>query len=182
MPTLYTYDNVQVESNWSGIEYALAGMYLENGRTAEAEALTQNVDSRYIQAGRMFNHEECGGHYYRPMAAWTLMLSLAGMKINKTEKRWKLAPKLQDLTVPWFTPDGYGVLRFSQGGVEILCEDGTADLEEIWMQDGFTAESVQCSGNPVEAVFKENRLSFKHTCRLEAGDTLKIYGNRKGGA
>lgn len=182
VPTLYTYDNVQVESNWSGIEYALAGMYLENGRTAEAEALTQNVDSRYIQAGRMFNHEECGGHYYRPMAAWTLMLSLAGMKINKTEKRWKLVPKLQDLTVPWFTPDGYGVLRFSQGGAEILCEDGTADLEEIWMQDGFTAESVQCSGNPVEAVFKENRVRFKHTCRLEAGDTLKIYGNRKGGA
>ena len=57
IPTLYTYENVQVESNWSGIEYAMVSMYLENGYLKEAGELAANIDGRYMQAGRIFNHE-----------------------------------------------------------------------------------------------------------------------------
>ncbi len=68
-PTLYTWKNVQMESNWSGIEYSFASFLLENGRYKEAAQIVGTVERRHTQNGRRFNHEECGEHYYRALAS-----------------------------------------------------------------------------------------------------------------
>ena len=143
IPTLYTYENVQVESNWSGIEYAMVSMYLENGYLKEAGELAANIDGRYMQAGRIFNHEECGGHYYRPMAAWTIMQSLAGLRLDVPRHRWTLRPCCQEIEVPWFTPEGSGIIRSDKEGMTISCEDGMASWPALnWRKASIRKRSA----------------------------------------
>lgn len=50
-PTLYTWKNVQMESNWSGIEYSFASFLLENGSYEEAARIVETVERRHTQNG-----------------------------------------------------------------------------------------------------------------------------------
>ena len=176
IPTLYTYENVQVESNWSGIEYAMVSMYLENGYLKEAGELAANIDGRYMQAGRIFNHEECGGHYYRPMAAWTIMQSLAGLRLDVPRHRWTLRPCRQEIEVPWFTPEGYGIFRSDKEGMTISCEDGTASLAGFELAEGFHPENVCLDDRPLAYDRTQGGLQMKEICTLQPGQCLKIQG------
>lgn len=173
-PTLYTYENVQVESNWSGVEFALSSMYLEMSEFERARAIAENIDNRYMQAGRIFNHEECGGHYYRPLAAWTLMLSLSGFKYDREKKRVTIAPKQETLTIPWFTPQGYGVLKIMEDQVELSVLEGSIEVRElqIWNKcrpDKITVGECECT-------FKQekNKIVLTEDCTVSLGEILRM--------
>lgn len=174
VPTLYTYENVQVESNWSGIEYAMVSMYLENGYLKEARDLAANIDERYRQAGRIFNHEECGGHYYRPLAAWTIMLSLAGLRLDAPKREWTILPCRSEITVPWFTSEGYGIFQSENSGIKIFCEDGSVCLARLQLEKSFDPESVWLNGEPVTFCWTEKGLQFDKICTLQPGQCLEI--------
>lgn len=171
-PTLYTYENVQVESNWSGIEFAMSSMYLEMGEFERARAIAANVDNRYMQAGRIFNHEECGGHYYRPLAAWTLMLSLSGFKYDREKKKVTLNPKQKTLTIPWFTPQGYGVLKVTEDQTELRVLDGSIEVKELQVWNACRPESI-VSGT-CEYAFRqeENTIVLEKDCTVQAGESF----------
>ena len=173
-PTLYTYGNVQVESNWSGIELALSGMYLEMGEFQRARAIAANVDRRYVQAGRIFNHEECGGHYYRPLAAWTLMLSLSGFRYEREKAAVTIAPKQETLTAPWFTPYGYGVLKVTKDRVELSVLDGNIEVKKLQVWQSCRPERLTAGG--VETAFEreENSIRPAESITLNSGEALVL--------
>ncbi|MCI9336744.1 MAG: hypothetical protein HFH93_04230 [Lachnospiraceae bacterium] len=173
-PTLYTYGNVQVESNWSGIELALSGMYLEMGEFERARAIAANVDRRYVQAGRIFNHEECGGHYYRPLAAWTLMLSLSGFRYEREKAAVTIAPKQETLTAPWFTPYGYGVLKVTKDRVELSVLDGNIEVKKLQVWQSCRPERLTAGG--VETAFEreENSIRPAESITLNSGEALVL--------
>lgn len=150
IPTLYTYENVQAESNWSGVEYALSSMYLEMGEVQRAEEIAGNVEERHRLAGRMFNHEECGEHYYRPLSAWTLMLSLAGFQYDRSKKLLSVHPKLDRLIVPWFTAQGYGILEKAEERLEIRCLEGELKLQKVRLHEGIGLKMLSLNGSPIE--------------------------------
>lgn len=84
---LFTYLNVQAEANWSGIEYAIASLLLEFGEADKAEKIVTDVVNRYERLGRIFNHEECGGHYFRPLSAYTLIKQSDNKPQKAVERR-----------------------------------------------------------------------------------------------
>ena len=171
-PTLYTYGNVQVESNWSGIEFALSGMYLEMGEFERARAIAANVDGRYVQAGRNFNHEECGGHYYRPLAAWTLMLSLSGFRYDRARAAVTIAPKQETLTIPWFTCFGYGVLKVTENRVELCVLDGKMEVEKLQVRKGGMPERLVAGGAEIAFQREENTIMPAERITLNSGEAL----------
>lgn len=179
IPTLYTYGNVQVESNWSGIEYAISSMLLEMGYFEWAKELAGNVEARYFQAGRIFNHEECGGHYYRPLAAWTLMLSLSGLKIDIPKETISFNPKENKLETPWFTPYGYGIAEMENNRMEIKCLDGTMNVRNIGIWNDFLAESITVSGKKAEFMQQGKILKLGKSYTLHEGNILVICGKNK---
>lgn len=173
-PTLYTYENVQVESNWSGVEFALSSMYLEMGEFERARAIAANVDNRYMQAGRIFNHEECGGHYYRPLAAWTLMLSLSGFKYDRVKKRITIVPKQATLTIPWFTPQGYGVLKVMEDQVELSVLEGNMEVRELQVWNGCRPEKITVGECERTFSQEENKIMLAEDCTVGLGESLRM--------
>jgi hypothetical protein len=79
---------------WTGVELTFASLLIREGLVREGLALVRNVDQRYRKAGLYFDHQECGGHYLRPMVAWDLLNALLGLSIRAG--RFEFAPKLKE--------------------------------------------------------------------------------------
>lgn len=154
-PTVYTYRNCQGTANWSGIEYMMAAFYLMMGRYQEGSAITQTVQERYIRLGEMFNHAECGGHYYRAMSSWALMQTLSGMSVNAAERRIRLAdaPLAEGNHAPWFAVGGFGQIKRTVNGWQITCLYGRLEADEV--QAGSTVMPLRI--------------------RLKAGETAAVH-------
>lgn len=152
-PTLYTYKNVQVQSNWTGVEFAISSMLLEMGFFEQARAVAGNTENRHEKLGRIFNHEECGEHYYRPLSAWTLMLSLSGLKVNVPKKKLSISTKQENLIIPWFTATGYGTIKNSKDKTVLECAEGFIEFNELYLFD---------------------KVIYEKSCKLSAGENLIV--------
>jgi len=148
-PTLYTHRNVQAEANWSGIEFAFASALLEYGLPSEAKAISDNVDERYYYAGRIFNHEECGDHYYRAMAGWALLLSLSGFKLDVPRSEVTCAPSVQNMQAPWFAPTGFGRFVRQPDAFELHCAFGELAFQTLVLADTLAGQ-VRVNGELVK--------------------------------
>ncbi|MFW5845941.1 MAG: GH116 family glycosyl hydrolase, partial [Planctomycetota bacterium] len=71
----------QANTVWSGVELACAATLMGRGLVDEALRVVQAVDERYRDMGLYFDHQEYGGHYYRPMSAWSLINAMLGLSI-----------------------------------------------------------------------------------------------------
>lgn len=130
-PTLYTYRNVQAEANWSGIEFAFVSALMEYGLIDEAIELSNNVDQRYLHAGRIFNHEECGDHYYRAMAGWSILLSASGFKLDVPKSTVAFVPPAESIQAPWFAPSGFGRFIKQSDIFELQCTVGEMSFQTL---------------------------------------------------
>ncbi len=82
----------QANTAWTGVELGFASFLLYEGFYEDALTVIRDVDERYRSAGLYWDHQEFGGHYYRPMAAWQVVNALLGLSINRGTYRF--APKL----------------------------------------------------------------------------------------
>jgi len=69
----------QANTCWSGVELAFSSFLLYQGFFREAMDVIRTVDDRYREAGLYFNHQECGGHYFRAMSAWAILNGMLGL-------------------------------------------------------------------------------------------------------
>ncbi|OXM16388.1 GH116 family glycosyl hydrolase [Paenibacillus herberti] len=154
-PTLYTHRNVQAEANWSGIEFAFVSALMEYGHVNEAIELSHNVDQRYIHAGRIFNHEECGDHYYRAMAGWSILLSASGFKLDVPKSTVTFVPPVESIQAPWFAPSGYGRFIKKSDTFELQCTVGEISFQTLVLNIK-SIEQIQVNGENLSFKFIEN--------------------------
>jgi len=122
----------QANTCWSGVELAFASFLVYEGLVDEGLAVLKTVDDRYRRAGRYFDHQEFGGHYFRPLAAWAMLHALLGLTIR--DGRFAFAPK------------GTGDLRlfFSHGpGTATYAHSATPDGERIAIE--VRSGTLRCS-------------------------------------
>ncbi len=113
----------QANTVWSGVELAFASFLVYEGLVEEGLAVLKTVDERYRRAGRYFDHQEFGGHYFRPLSAWAMLHALAGFTIR--DGRYSFAPRLEgDLRL--FVSYGSGTATFER--------TSTAERESIAIQ------------------------------------------------
>ena len=60
----------QANTCWTGVELGFASFLMYEDMYAEALDVVQSVEDRYRKNGLYFDHQEFGGHYFRPMSAW----------------------------------------------------------------------------------------------------------------
>ena len=183
-PTLYTWKNVQMESNWSGIEYSFASFLLENGRYKEAAQIVETVERRHKQNGRRFNHEECGEHYYRALASWAVLQSLTGLKADMPREKLSFSPALPELTAPWFVPGAYGKLSIADNKIRIECLGGSMKLKQLGIRTGMekavvttmgaSAENAAVATEKAAAVAAYTQTHADGFLTLEFADGLKL--------
>ena len=173
-PTLYTYQNVQALANWSGIEYAFASLLLEYGRFTEASELAGIVEKRYWYAGRIFNHEECGDYYYRPLSSWTMMLSLSHFRLDGPKKRlsFSLTPGVH--CIPWFAPAGYGTIQMENNEIKISCLEGSLAFAELFCGNGGKLTAISVNQQNVPFSCSEDG-TIRTEVSLQCGDGLSLH-------
>ncbi|MBS1234089.1 MAG: beta-glucosidase, partial [Bacteroidetes bacterium] len=72
----------QANTCWSGVELAFAALLIYEGLVDQGQAVIQTVDDRYRKSGLYWDHQEFGGHYYRPMSAWSILHAYLGLGIS----------------------------------------------------------------------------------------------------
>src|SRR5262249_51582256 len=113
---------------WTGIEYQVAAHCIYEGLVEEGLAIVRGVRARHDGARRNpWDEFECGHHYARAMASWSLLLALSGYHYSAPEGRLCFAPVAA--AVP---PGGEFRCLFTTGGAWgtfVLRPDGTAAVE-----------------------------------------------------
>jgi hypothetical protein len=110
------------------------------GMTKEGLTITESVRRRHDGERRNpWNEPECGHHYARPMASWSLVLALSGFHYSAVDKKLTLVPRLNDsiLRCFWTAPTGWGSFAqsWAAGGVEtqVVAEEGTLTFSSLIM-------------------------------------------------
>ena len=131
---------VYADEVWTGIEYQVAAHLVYEGHVAEGLAVVRGVRDRYDGRRRNpWNEVECGSHYARALASWSVLLALSGFSWSAPERRLAFAPRVSEGDFRCFFSAGAGWGVFSQ---------------RIAPREGFTAS--------VATRFGEVRLRHLH--------------------
>ena len=102
--------NDQANTCWTGVELEFAALLIYEGMVEEGLAVIKNVDDRHRKNGMYFDHPEFGGHYYRPMSAWSIINSMLGFSLRGTE--YFFAPKLTGQNTKYYFVTSTGSAHF----------------------------------------------------------------------
>lgn len=80
---------------WTGIEYQVAAGLIWEGFVDEGLRIVRSIDERYDGARHNpWNEVECGDHYARALASWSVLHALAGFTFDGPAGRLSLAPRI----------------------------------------------------------------------------------------
>jgi hypothetical protein len=131
---------------WSGVELAFASFLLYQGYYEEAIAVTKTVDTRYRENGLYFDHQEFGGHYFRPMSAWSILNGLLGLVIKREEIAFD--PQLKTGSFKLFFASTSGTAHYicAQGKVTLHCLSGEILFSWISITGNFLGTATLSNG------------------------------------
>ncbi|HHV97199.1 MAG TPA: hypothetical protein GXX37_12145 [Clostridiaceae bacterium] len=99
---------------WSGIEYQVAAHLIYEGFIDEGLTIVKAVRERYDGYKRNpWNEVECGHHYVRSMASWSVLLALSGFKYDMVKGTMSFAPAINqdNFRTFWSTGRAWGIYR-----------------------------------------------------------------------
>lgn len=172
-PTIYTYRNCQAEANWTGVEYSMAALCIMLGMEDNARKIVKNVDKRYRRIGQVWNHAECGDHYYRPLSSWALMQALTGFFYNAANISLTISKTDTGIMShgPWVTSTAWGHISKKENEIIITCQSGTLEISSI-STNLFEGEiKVYVNGKTIDRTQSKGILSFEKV-KLTSGDVL----------
>lgn len=169
---------------WCGIEYQVAGHLIYEGLVEEGLAVVKGVRDRHDGTRRNpWNEFECGSHYARSMASYSVLLALSGFHYSAPEKRISFAPCIheEDFACFFSVDSGWGMYRqqiAEDAKVMIEVRSGILSLQEVGLP--FSAEKVdaQLAGRSVPASVEKVEagavVSFAEPVQINAEETLTI--------
>jgi hypothetical protein len=141
------------------------------------------VDERYRKNGMYWDHQEFGGHYFRPMSAWAVVNAALGLSIRG--ESYELAPQVPDEDCRLFFSFGHGTARYvseNEGSVrKVEVCSGTWKCSELTLPApaGEGEPTATVNGDTAEAAVEaeDGRLtvSFSPTLELSKGDVLSVF-------
>jgi uncharacterized protein (DUF608 family) len=178
-PRLQTHGNFQATGCWTGIEYAMASMLIEFGMVQQAREVVRSVHERQARSGRLWNHMECGDHYYRAMSSWSVLLSLTGFRLDVPRGTVTFAPAADgDFRAPWVAPTGWGTFGRSADGLKVECAAGSLRWKAL--RCGVPAGELRAQLDGEERAVTVSEwdrgavLEFADAAELRAGGELVV--------
>ena len=181
-----TYMNVQEEAPWTGIEYAIASMYIDYGMVREGVEIARNIYDRYLRAGRVWNHVECGDHYYRAMSSWALLLSLSGFRVDVPGGTLTLMPamKQERFRAAFVSSTAWGSYSHEIGAngtrVQVECIGGVESISTLRLNAPLKADGLKAAlnGKKIGCTAKEAggvvEVTFEKPVKMTAGGKLEL--------
>jgi uncharacterized protein (DUF608 family) len=177
---------------WTGVELAFAGLLIYEGLVKEGLGIVKAVDDRYRKAGLYFDHQEWGGHYYRPMSSWTILNALLGLHVHGTSVT--LAPRLRDKRLRLFFSAAGAAAHYERHAtarnetIAVRVRAGSLKLRDLTLGlAGGPAKTVslraggkQLTGRDFTftAAEGELRLRLRRTLSLRTGRSIEVFVGR----
>jgi uncharacterized protein (DUF608 family) len=172
---------------WTGIEYQVAAHCLMEGMVDEGMELLRALRGRYDGSRRNpYNEIECGDHYSRAMAGWSVSEAISGLRHDATRDSIQFAPKIANgaTRLPFITGAGWGTMVLDTDGsgyrAEINCAYGDVPLQSLSIGNGGGSGSVEVclDGQALnhQLTWDGNTLSlaFGDRVHLGAGSQLTV--------
>jgi non-lysosomal glucosylceramidase len=165
---------------WSGVELAFASFLIYEGMYNESLQVIKTVDDRYRKAGRYFDHQEFGGHYFRSMSAWGIVNAMLGLSVN--QEVYSFAPKFPEKNFKLFFSFATGTanIEASNGKVNINILSGMWNVKKINLADfNIASKSVKVTQGGKQLATAavatgKATLDFKKTITIKTGESLVI--------
>lgn len=118
---------------WTGIEYQVAAHLATEGLVAEALSVVRTTRARHDgRARNPWNEAECGNHYARSMASWSVLIALSGYRWHAPTNSLSFSPAQPGPFRCFFsTGSGWGRVSIDDGAIELALDHGTLDLDEL---------------------------------------------------
>lgn len=178
-PTMPTYQNMHADNIWTGTEFNLASLFINQGMVKEGMEVIEAVQRRYMRAGRFMNFIECGKRYNRPMAVWAALLAATGFKIDVPNGVLTIAPPLQqpELKAPLISSTGLGQFTKTDITFELACESGETSFSRLRVNvPGL--KSADLNGKAITCQVKTEEgliiYEFAEPLTLKAGEKLTL--------
>jgi hypothetical protein len=140
----------QANTPWTGVELAFASFLIYEGLVEEGTKVIHEVDQRYRRARLYWNHQECGGHYYRALSAWTILNAFLGLTIQLDQLGFH--PKISGDSFKLFFAHNGATAHFSKRGKSVRLEVRSGTI-------------------------KVRRIILGHSCQLRRDASVKIPGD-----
>jgi uncharacterized protein (DUF608 family) len=116
----------QANTPWTGVELAFAAFLIYENKVEDGLKIIKGVDDRYRKAGLYFDHQEYGGHYLRPMSAWSIMNAFLGYSVSK--EQYSFSPKLNSSSFSLFFAAPAGTCIYKQTEDKITIEVRSGEI------------------------------------------------------
>jgi hypothetical protein len=175
----------QANTPWTGVELGFASLLIYEGMVEEGKAVIKAIDDRYRRAGLYWDHQEFGGHYYRPMSAWATMNAIAGLSIRRNEYRFN-PPQLTNGTDRFFFAASTGTGLFvanKKGRCGIKAHSGFLEIQSLGLSSECWAKGKDAglllNGQKVEIAkwTEEPECLVAHfitPLKVQEGEMLKV--------
>jgi uncharacterized protein (DUF608 family) len=187
--------NVMLYSDevWTGVEYQVAAHMIYEGMIEEGLAIAKGARDRYNGVTRSpiprnpWSEIECGGHYVRAMASWSLLTALTGFSFDGPLGQVGFAPRVHPQRFKTFfaAVEGWGTLyqeihaHRQQITLEMLSGALSLCTLRIAPDPGANAQKVSASvnGRPIDAILDispPGAVRLSRALRLEKGMRLEV--------
>jgi hypothetical protein len=163
---------------WSGIEYQAAGHMIYEGLVDEGLTIVSSLRARYDGERRNpWNELECGSHYARSLASWTLLLALSGFECDLAAGHMGFTPALPERPFRcfWSTGTGWGIYEHNADQISLRCDYGQQTLKTFFAGQA-NVQGVHIAGRRVAAApehrNKGTLLKLPEPITLHPGDSL----------
>ena len=175
VPTQYS-DEV-----WSGLEYPVACLLLFEDQVEPALTILADVRERHDGTRRSpWNEVECGDHYVRPMASWTLLEAAAGYQYDASRGSLAFAPRIDpgDFCSFFITGSSWGTFSQEGGCARLRVDYGELWLRELRLKSDGADATVHLNEQEVLASVEQIdgcvRLRFAQPVTVAAGEALVV--------
>jgi uncharacterized protein (DUF608 family) len=169
---------------WTGIEYQVAAHLIYEGYVEEGFRIVRAVRNRYDGERRNpWNEVECGNHYARALASWSLLLALSGFRYSAPQKLLGFDPRLdgEKFSSFWSVGEpGWGYYEQERTGsslsatLKVLHGSGIEIAQFSLPVPASSRPEVQVQGRPVGASFEGGRILLAEPIRLVAGSEVRV--------
>jgi hypothetical protein len=138
---------------WTGIEYQVAAHCFREGLDDEGWRIVRALWARYDGSRRNpFNEIECGDHYARALAGWSVLDALGGVRYDAPARALEVREPELGAALPFVAGDGFGLVAASDDGVELSCAGGRLELASLTVgtaRHDFSSTVVLEPGRPL---------------------------------
>lgn len=172
---------------WCGIEYQVASHLIYEGYVEEGLAIVKGLRARHDGLRRNpWNEFECGSHYARSMASWSLLTALSGYRFDLPRKTLGFEPRwrAEDWQSFWSTSRAWGTfaqrLEQDKGEIALGVVSGELELAKLVLGSFKKAMRVRATlGDQhlsAQAALEEGKLvvTFAPALHLSAGQALQL--------